>query len=108
MIILYFYHVFVSFFNTILEYFIKSCIVNSYISLFYDIENSLHWVLDMTFREDESRVRQRRLADNLGWLRRLALTLLKQHPGKQSIAMKRRLAGCSIGFLMQVLTGKAT
>jgi len=74
----------------------------------WSIENNLHWVLDMTFREDESRVRERRLADNLGWLRRLALTLLKQHPGKDSIAMKRRLAGWSADFLMQVLTGKTT
>ena len=38
----------------------------------------------------------------------LALTLLKQHPGKDSIAMKRRLAGWSVDFLMQVLTGKTT
>ena len=74
----------------------------------WSIENRLHWVLDMTFREDESRVRERRLADNLGWLRRLALTLLKQHPGKQSIAMKRRLSGWGVDFLMQVLMGKAT
>lgn len=74
----------------------------------WSIENNLHWVLDMTFREDESRVRERCLADNLGWLRRLALTLLKQHPGKDSIAMKRRLAGWSVDFLMQVLTGKTT
>jgi predicted transposase YbfD/YdcC len=74
----------------------------------WSIENKLHWVLDMTFREDESRVRERCLADNLGWLRRLALTLLKQHPGKQSIAMKRRLSGWSVNFLMQVLVSKAT
>ncbi len=74
----------------------------------WSIENKLHWVLDMTFREDESRVRDRCLADNLGWLRRMALTLLKQHPGKDSIAMKRRLAGWSVDFLMQVLTGKTT
>jgi predicted transposase YbfD/YdcC len=74
----------------------------------WSIENNLHWVLDMTFREDESRVRERCLADNLGWLRRLALTLLKHHPGKDSIAMKRRLAGWSVDFLMQVLTGKTT
>jgi predicted transposase YbfD/YdcC len=74
----------------------------------WSIENNLHWVLDMTFREDESRVRERCLADNLGWLRRLALTLLKQHPGRDSIAMKRRLAGWSVDFLTQVLTGKIT
>lgn len=79
-----------------------------YVRGHWSIENTLHWVWDMAFREDESRVRERRLADNLGWLRRLALTLLKQHPGKQSIAMKRRLAGWSIDSLMQVLIGTAT
>ena len=69
------------------------------------IENNLHWSLDMTFREDENRTRSPRLADNLAWLRRLALTLLKQNPAKQSLAMKRRLAGWNVKFLMQVLTG---
>jgi predicted transposase YbfD/YdcC len=71
----------------------------------WGIENTLHWVLDMVFREDENRVWERRLADNLAWLRRLAVTLLKQHPGQQSIVMKRRPAGWSIDFLMQVLMG---
>jgi hypothetical protein len=52
--------------------------------------------------------RDRRLADNLGWLRRFALTLLKQHTGRQSIGMKRRCSGWSTDFLMQVLTGKTT
>jgi predicted transposase YbfD/YdcC len=71
----------------------------------WGIENTLHWSLDMTFREDESRVRARRLADNLAWLRRLALSLIKQHPYKQSMVMKRRIAGWNVQFLMQVLTG---
>lgn len=74
----------------------------------WGIENSLHWSLDMTFREDESRVRQRTFADNLSWLRRMTLSLIKQHPGKESYIMKRRMAGWSVDFLMQVLTGKAT
>jgi hypothetical protein len=74
----------------------------------WNIENKLHWVLDMTFREDESWGHQRRLAENLGWLRRLALTLLKQHSGKESIAMKHRLAGWSTDYLMQVPTGTTT
>jgi predicted transposase YbfD/YdcC len=71
----------------------------------WGIENTLHWSLDMTFGEDASRVRARRLAENLAWLRRLALTLVKQHPGKESLVMKRRMAGWSVAFLMQVLTG---
>lgn len=72
------------------------------------IENTLHWSLDMTYREDESRVRQRTFADNLSWLRRLTLSLIKQHPGKQSNIMKRRMAGWSVDFLMQILTGKGS
>jgi len=74
----------------------------------WGIENSLHWSLDMTYREDESRVRNRTFAENLSWLRRLTLGLIKQHPGKQSNIMKRRMAGWSPDFLMQVLTGKGT
>ena len=74
----------------------------------WGIENSLHWCLDMTYREDESRVRNRRFAENLSWLRRLTLSLIKQHPGKQSNVMKRRMAGWSLDFLMQILTGQYT
>jgi predicted transposase YbfD/YdcC len=74
----------------------------------WGIENSLHWSLDMTFREDESRVRQRTFADNLSWLRRMKLSLIKQHPGKESNIMKRRMAGWSVDYLMQILTGKGT
>ena len=72
------------------------------------IENTLHWSLDMTYREDESRVRNRTFADNLSWLRRMTLSLIKQHPAKQSNIMKRRMAGWSVDFLMQILTGKGT
>ena len=74
----------------------------------WGIENSLHWSLDMTFREDESRVRERTCADNLSWLRRMTLSLIKQHPGKESYIMKRRMAGWSVDYLMQILTGKGT
>lgn len=75
----------------------------------WGIENSCHWSLDMTFREDESRVRDRRLAETLAWLRRFALSLLKQHPDtKKSLVMKRRLAGWSSTFLSEVLFGVPT
>lgn len=74
----------------------------------WGIENSLHWSLDMTYREDESRVRNRTFAENLSWLRRFTLSLIKQHPGKESNIMKRRMAGWSVDYLMQILTGKGT
>jgi predicted transposase YbfD/YdcC len=70
----------------------------------WGIENGCHWVLDMTFREDESRTRERHLRENLAWLNRFALSLLKQHPGRQSLAMKRRSCGWSDAFLMEVVT----
>ena len=68
-------------------------------------ENGCHWTLDMTFREDESRIRGPRIRENIAWLNRLALSLLRQHPMKDSIAMKRRLCGWDDTFLLEVLTG---
>jgi predicted transposase YbfD/YdcC len=72
------------------------------------IENGCHWTLDMTFREDESRIRDQHLRENMAWLNRLALSLLKQHPSRDSIAMKRRSCGWSTDFLLEVLTGAMT
>jgi predicted transposase YbfD/YdcC len=69
----------------------------------WGIENSCHWSLDMTYREDESRIRAPHLRENFAWLSRFTLSLLKQHPGKDSIAMKRRACGWSDDFLMEVL-----
>ena len=67
------------------------------------IENTLHWCLDVTFREDESRLRDRHAADNVSWLKRFAIGLLKQVADKESIAMRRRMAGWNIDYLSQVL-----
>ena len=69
----------------------------------WGIENSCHWSLDMTYREDESRIRDPLLRENFAWLNRFTLSLLKQHPGKDSIAMKRRACGWSDEFLAEVL-----
>lgn len=69
----------------------------------WGIENTLHWCLDVTFREDESRVRNRVLADNLAWLKRFAISLLKQVDDKESIAMRRRMAGWNPVYLAKVL-----
>jgi predicted transposase YbfD/YdcC len=71
----------------------------------WGIENSCHWSLDMTYREDESRIRDPHLRENFAWLNRFTLSLLKQHPGKESIAMKRRACGWSDEFLTEVLAG---
>jgi predicted transposase YbfD/YdcC len=67
------------------------------------IENDLHWQLDVTFREDGCRVRQRHAAQNLALLRRVALSLLKRHAGKDSVATKRYDAALDTAFLQEVL-----
>lgn len=74
----------------------------------WGIENSLHWVLDVTWGEDQTRSRNRRLADNLAALRRFAIGLLKQHPAKQSLKSKQRIAGWNCNFLAQVLALQTT
>lgn len=71
------------------------------------IENTLHWCLDVTFREDESRLRNRIAGDNMAWLKRFAIGLLKQVKSKESIAMRRRMAGWNDAFLTQVLATKS-
>jgi predicted transposase YbfD/YdcC len=65
---------------------------------------SMHWVLDVTFREDDSRTRDRTLANNLSWLRRFAVTLLKRHPIKDSIRGKMLRCLMNTQFLDEVLT----
>ena len=74
----------------------------------WGIENSLHWVLDVTFDEDQSRTRKRHMANNLSWLRRFAISLLKRHPSKHSIKGKSEIAGWNNDFLMQVLAAQQT
>jgi predicted transposase YbfD/YdcC len=71
----------------------------------WGVENACHWSLDVTYREDESRVRQRHLGENMAWLYRFTLSLLKQHPGRQSLVMKRRCCGWDENFLLEVLAG---
>ena len=68
-------------------------------------ENGCHWTLDMVFREDESRIRGPQIRENMAWLNRLALSLLKQHPRKESIVGKRQFCAWDDAFLLEVLTG---
>ncbi|AWM38530.1 transposase [Gemmata obscuriglobus] len=64
---------------------------------------AMHWVLDVTSGEDRTRTRERILANNLSWLRRFAITLLKRHPEKDRIRGKMTRCLMDTTFLDQVL-----
>jgi predicted transposase YbfD/YdcC len=69
----------------------------------WSIENGLHWVLDVVFREDARRVYDRTAAENVALLNRLALSLLRGDPSKSSMKVKRKRAGWSLPYLAQLL-----
>ena len=64
----------------------------------------MHWVLDVNFREDDSRTRERTLGNNLSWLRRFAVSLLKRHSVNDSLRGKMIRCMMNTEFLTQVLT----
>jgi predicted transposase YbfD/YdcC len=71
----------------------------------WKIENGLHWVLDIAFREDESRIRKGFADQNFSLLRQLALSLLKQEPSARCGTHAKRLkAGWDHSYLLKVLT----
>jgi predicted transposase YbfD/YdcC len=70
----------------------------------WTIENSFHWVLDVTFREDDSRIRSGDSPQNFAVFRHLALNILKQDPSKMSLKQKRFRAGLDDAFLLELLT----
>jgi predicted transposase YbfD/YdcC len=67
------------------------------------IENGLHWVLDVEFKEDQSRLRKGHGAKNMARVRHLALNLLRAMPGKTSIKGKRKLATWDTAYLLSAL-----
>jgi predicted transposase YbfD/YdcC len=72
----------------------------------WHIENRLHWVLDVTFHEDDSRIRTGNAAQNMAVLRHMALNLLKQEQStKRSLRGKRLKAGWDEDYLARILCG---
>jgi predicted transposase YbfD/YdcC len=67
------------------------------------IENSLHWVLDVTFREDDSRIRQDNAPHNMAIVKRIALNILKKDTSKGSLRTKRYQAALDTAFLEHLL-----
>lgn len=69
----------------------------------WSIENGLHWVLDVVFREDARRLYDHTAAQNVAFLNRLALSLLREDQTPCSLKVKRKKAGWDIRYLMQLL-----
>ena len=65
--------------------------VNLYIRDHWRVENSLHWTLDVVFREDAGRKRDKRAAENFAIVRKIALNLLKKDPDKKNSLVSKRL-----------------
>ena len=81
----------------------KAKVYTNSIRSHWGIENGLHWVLDVSFDEDQCRMRTDNSPENMALLRRLALCLLKKHRGTGSIRGKRLQSGWNDEFLLEVL-----
>ncbi len=94
-----------------IRYFLSSCsdspeVLSKAIRRHWAIENSLHWVLDVTFREDDCRVRDRTAVRNLALLRKIAINLVRRHHNsKTSLGGRRKRAGWNNEYMRQALTG---
>ena len=69
----------------------------------WSIENSLHWVMDMTFREDECRVRKDHAPANFATIRHIAQNLIRRAPGKESLRLRRKTAGWDDDYLARLI-----
>jgi len=92
------------------SYYITSLSVDAtkmagYIRAHWSIENNCHWVLDVTFKEDRSRIRMGHGPENTGLLRRLCLGVLKRDSSKGSLVQKRYRAAMDDAFMMSLLAG---
>ena len=88
------------------------CSINAKVGLFsesarshWGIENGLHWVMDVVFGEDRSRIREGHAAQNMSFLRRFVTTLLKRDTSKSSLKQKRKEAAWDTNFLENLLFG---
>ena len=94
-----------------IRYFLSSCrddaaTLGRAIRTHWGIENALHWVLDVTFREDDSRVRDRRAACNLAVLRRIAVNLVgRDRSAKASVRARRKKAAWNDDYMLRLLAG---
>jgi len=97
--------------DTPIRYFLSSCpdgpaVLGQAIRSHWAIENTLHWVLDVTFREDDSRVRDRTAARNLALLRKIALNIVgRGKTSKASVRARRKKAAWNDAYMLKLLAG---
>ena len=94
-----------------IRYFLSSCgddakVLVQAIRRHWTIENGLHWVLDVTFREDDSRVRHRTAARNLAILRKIAINLMgRNRTPRISMRARRKQAAWNDEYMLALLAG---
>lgn len=96
--------------STDIQYYISSLdidpvAVNQAIRAHWEVENKVHWVLDVTFKEDDSRIRKDDGAENVGVIRRFCLNMARLHPKKASMRSKLKMAGWADEFRSELIFG---
>ena len=72
----------------------------------WGVENGLHWVMDMVFRDDECRIRKHNAPANFATIKHMASNLLRRAPGKDSMRVKRKVAAWDDDYLVDLVTRK--
>ncbi len=96
--------------STEIQYYLSSLEVNPQqgaetIRSHWGVENQVHWVLDVTFKEDDSRIRRENGAENMGMMRRFCMNLARLNKGKNSLRGKLKNAGWNDAFRAELLFG---
>ena len=92
-----------------IRYFLSSCNDPAEVQIqgirsHWAIENRLHWVLDMTFREDECRIRDRHASRCFAVMRKISLNLIRQDPNpRNSLKAKRKKSGWSNDYMASII-----
>ena len=84
---------------------LAACLVGTLVRDHWAVENSLHWVLDMVFRDDECRLRTDHAPANFTTLKHMALNLIRRAKSKDSIRLRRKVAAWDDDFLASLVTG---
>lgn len=97
--------------STEVEYYISSLDLNAKelanaVRSHWEVENKAHWVLDVTYREDDSRIRRENASENMALIRRFALNLARLNPQKNSMRGKLKKAMWSDEFRAELLLGQ--